>query len=245
VQKRRIPDDEPEEGEVTDGSAASPSTHARANGSSSAEDSSPRTAKIPLPFKSKSKPESHLPLRPVERERRVQPARERSRSRGPYPIQSKPEWIRRDDVEHRSHRDHLNDRFKTPPDGYRDVAMHGGLPAARWHRYESDDYPRAWNGDRYPADSKMPKERPPRSRSRSPSRSPRPRAPPPIQVQPLPIRTGTSVPHLKATGSRTMRPPEKEFDAFGRNFVGVDKLSDFELLNKLGEGTFGYVTYNI
>ncbi|KAF9509656.1 hypothetical protein BS47DRAFT_1396698 [Hydnum rufescens UP504] len=242
VQKRRIPDDEPEEGEVTDGSAASPSTHARANGSSSAEDSSPRTAKIPLPFKSKSKPESHLSLRPIGRERRVQPARERSRSRGPYPIQSKPEWIRRDDVEHRPLRDHLKDRLKTPPDGYRDVGMHdGGLPAARWHRYESDDYPRAWNGDRYLPDSKMPKERPPRSRSRSPSRSPRPKAPPPIQVQPLPIRTGTSVPHLKATGTRTMRPPEKESDAFGRNFVGVDKLSDFELLNKLGEGTFGEV----
>ena len=43
----------------------------------------------------------------------------------------------------------------------------------------------------------------------------------------------------KATGTVMMRSPDEEFNAYGRKFVGIDKLSDFEMLNKLGEGTFG------
>lgn len=47
------------------------------------------------------------------------------------------------------------------------------------------------------------------------------------------------VPAIKATGTKILRPQEAELEAYGRVFIGVDKLSDFELLNKLGEGTFG------
>lgn len=50
------------------------------------------------------------------------------------------------------------------------------------------------------------------------------------------------VPVIKATGTKLLRSTEAEQEAYGRAFVGVDKLSDFELLNKLGEGTFGCVT---
>ena len=47
------------------------------------------------------------------------------------------------------------------------------------------------------------------------------------------------VPVIKVAGTKIMRPLEAELEAYDRIFTGVDKLSDFELLNKLGEGTFG------
>ena len=63
-------------------------------------------------------------------------------------------------------------------------------------------------------------------------------------VQPTPqplahLEQPRGVRMLKATGTTSMRSEEDEFAAYQRNFSGVDKLSDFELLNKLGEGTFG------
>lgn len=47
------------------------------------------------------------------------------------------------------------------------------------------------------------------------------------------------VPLIKATGTKNMRSPEAEMEAYNRTFLGVDKLADYELMNKLGEGTFG------
>ncbi|KAF8324306.1 kinase-like domain-containing protein [Cantharellus anzutake] len=70
------------------------------------------------------------------------------------------------------------------------------------------------------------------------------RAQPSAPLTPQPsAKSGQSqgVRMLKATGTTTLRSEEEEFAAYQRIFVGVDKLSDFELLNKLGEGTFGEV----
>lgn len=57
--------------------------------------------------------------------------------------------------------------------------------------------------------------------------------------QPGQKRGANAVPMREAKGTKTMREPEQESAAYGRKFVGIDKLADFELLNKLGEGTFG------
>lgn len=78
--------------------------------------------------------------------------------------------------------------------------------------------------------------------------------PPPTTDEPPPVVPATQqpeppkgeplskrVPIIKAAGTKFMRPPEAELEAYGRTFTGVDRLSDFELLNKLGEGTFGQV----
>jgi len=51
------------------------------------------------------------------------------------------------------------------------------------------------------------------------------------------------VPVIKVAGTKIMRPLEAELEAYDRIFIGVDKLSEFELLNKLGEGTFGWVAF--
>ncbi|KAF8306766.1 Pkinase-domain-containing protein [Clavulina sp. PMI_390] len=63
----------------------------------------------------------------------------------------------------------------------------------------------------------------------------------PVSAPRLDSSAPTRVPIIKATGTKILRPPEAELSAYNRTFAGVDKLADFELLNKLGEGTFGEV----
>ena len=39
----------------------------------------------------------------------------------------------------------------------------------------------------------------------------------------------------------TVRTKEQEQDVYGRKFVGSGRLSEYDVKNKLGEGTFGLV----
>ncbi|EJT99462.1 kinase-like protein [Dacryopinax primogenitus] len=92
-----------------------------------------------------------------------------------------------------------------------------------------------------------PPRSPPSTRPITPG-APHPQHEPPTNnVLPIPTPTQTRPPSPKPQPAKPVkrtpkhRTAQEEFAAYGRTFVGCSRLAAYELLNKLGEGTFGEV----